>query len=373
MHKPSFRWIIVAALAVFAVGAVPAQQTPASQKYLISAKAGGVNHTQGSVSVARANNTGGLLLMGDQIEVGDKVLTGADGRVEILLNPGSYLRLGADSSVEFKTTALDDLQITLESGSAMFEVFATNEFTISIITPRDKVTLVESGVYRIDIVRDNAVTVAVTEGKAIVGTTVVKEGRVATVQGTRVDVAKFDRGKRDELAEWSRSRAKELAKTSSSLKNRDVRASLLNSFNSRRWNMFGSFGLWVFDPFTGRYCFLPFGYGWHSPYGYGFGTDIRWYNLPPIVFNQPPPPGTPTVRTAPIRVRTTRTESDQSQSGAPPYTQVERQRDINTPTRRIEFPTEQTKPVRESRPQPPPIIVMPPPAPVPTGKKPDGR
>jgi hypothetical protein len=372
MNKLSFRWMIIVAIGVFAGTSVSAQQAAASDKYLISAKAGGVNYTQGSASVARFDNTGGLLLMGDQIEVADRVSTGVDGRVEILLNPGSFLRLGANSSMEFKSTSLDDLQIKLDSGSAIFEVFATNEFRVSIFTPKGKVTLIESGVYRFDLVRDGAVTVAVTEGKAMVGTIAVNEGRVATFNGTTVDVAKFDRGKRDELAEWSRSRAKELAKMSSSLKNRDVRSSLLNSFNARRWNMFGSFGLWVFDPFTRRYCFLPFGYDWNSPYGYGFGTNIWWYNLPPIVFNQPPPPGTPTV-SAPIRVRTTRTESDQSQGGAPPYTKIVREREINTPTRRTEFPVERTKPVREAPPPPPPIIVMPAPAPAPKGKKPDGR
>lgn len=372
MNKLTFRWIMVVTLSAFATAAVSAQQTATSNKYLISAEAGGVNFTHGTVSVARGNNTGGLLLMGDQIEVGDKVSTGADGRVEVLLNPGSYVRLGANSSMEFKTTSLDDLQIRLESGSAIFEVLATNEFTVSIFTPKEKVMLVESGVFRVNVVRDGAVTVAVNEGKALVGKTLVKEGRVATADGGDIDIAKFDRGKRDELAEWSRSRAKELAKTSSSLKNRDVRASLLNSFGARRWDMFSSFGLWVYDPLRRRYCFLPFGYGWNSPYGYGFGTDIWWYNLPPIVFNPPPQPGTSTVITAPIRVRAPRTESDQSPAGAPPYTKIERQPQINTPIRRNEFPTEPSRPVREA-PPPPPIIVMPVRVRAPTGKKPDGR
>lgn len=366
MNKLSFRSMVGLALAAFATLAVSAQQTPTSEKYLISANAGGVNFASGSVSVARGNKTGGLLLMGDQIEVGDVVSTGADGRVEILLNPGSYLRLGANSSVEFKTTLLDDLQIKLHSGSAIFEVFATNEFTVSIFTPNEKVTLIESGVYRIDLGRDGADVVSVTEGKAKVGSTVLKEGRVATISGGKLEVAKFDRGKRDELAEWSRSRAKDLAKASASLRNRDVRASLLSSFNARRWNLFSSFGLWVFDPFTRRYCFLPFGSDWNSPYGYGFGTSIWWYKLPRVVFNPLPPSGTPTVKTPTIRIRTTRTEVDQSQTAAPPYKQIERERPMNSPTRRDEFPIGPSKPIRQSPPPPPP-------APAPIGKKPDGR
>lgn len=364
--------MIIAVMAGCFTATVSAQQNPVSDKYLISAKAGGVNHTQGPVSVTRVNNnTGGVLVMGDEIEVGDRVSTGAGGRVEILLNPGSYLRLGANSSMEFKTTSLDDLQIKLDSGSAMFEVFATSEFTVSIFTPQGKVSLVESGVYRFDLAGDGALSVAVTEGKAILCTTTVKEGRVATVNRTKVDVAKFDRGKRDEFAEWSRSRAKELAKTSSTLKNRDVRASLLSSFDSRRWNMFSSYGLWVLDPFTRRFCFLPFGYGWNSPYGYGFGINIWWYNLPPVVFSQVPPPGMPTVKTPPIRVGTTKADAGQSQTASPPYKQIEREREIKYPSRGSEFPAD-TKPVRVA-PPPPPIVVMPPSAPSPNGKKPNGR
>lgn len=373
MNKLSFRWTILVAVTLLAAAAISAQRSATSQKYLISAKAGGVNYTQGAVGIARNDRTGGLLIMGDEIEVGEKVSTGADGRVEILLNPGSYLRLGPDSSMEFKTTALDDLQIKLNGGSAIFEVFATKEFTVSLFTPKGKVTLVESGVYRIDMPRDGVVTVAVSEGKALVGTTVVKEGRVATVNSASVDVAKFDRGKRDDLAEWSRTRAKDLAKTSSTLKNRDVRASLLNSFYSRRWDMFSSFGLWVFDPFMRRYCFLPFGYGWNSPYGYGFGTSIWWYNLPPVVFN--PPTGTPTGN-PPIRVPT-RNDVDETRRVAPPFTKIDRGGgEIRGPIRNGQFPAEPSKPVRDMPPPPTPIIVMPPAAPQPTGKiskKPDGR
>ena len=61
--------------------------------------------------------------------------------------------------------------------------------------------------------------------------------------------------------------------------------------------MYNSFGLWVYDPQFGRHCFLPFGYGWSSPYGYGFGTDIWWYRLPQAVYYPPvyrtPVAGTP--------------------------------------------------------------------------------
>ncbi len=77
--------------------------------YVISAKAGGVNYVEGQVIVAGKNKRGGNLFKGDTVEVGDKVSTGADGKAEILLNPGSYVRLAENSSFEFLTTSLDNL------------------------------------------------------------------------------------------------------------------------------------------------------------------------------------------------------------------------------------------------------------------------
>ncbi|MBK8148183.1 MAG: FecR domain-containing protein [Acidobacteria bacterium] len=93
--------------------------------YVISAKAGGVSYVEGKVSVVRKEGKSGLLIKDDQIEVGDRVSTGPDSKAEILLNPGSYLRLGANTSFEFLTTSLDDLKLKLHGGSAVVEVLAS--------------------------------------------------------------------------------------------------------------------------------------------------------------------------------------------------------------------------------------------------------
>jgi hypothetical protein len=63
-------------------------------RYIVSARAGGVNYVEGTVAVIRKSGRSGLLLKGDTLEVGDRVSTGANGKAEILLNPGSFLRLG---------------------------------------------------------------------------------------------------------------------------------------------------------------------------------------------------------------------------------------------------------------------------------------
>ncbi len=268
----------VTALLLTLAGGGTVAQTTAADKYIISARAGGINYIQGSVAVARTTVLGGTLIRGDRLEIGDVVSTSVAAKAEVLLNPGSFLRLGPNSEFKFLSTALEDLEIELKKGTATFEVFATNDFQVKVSTPNGQVAMVESGVYRIEIERDGTATIAVTEGMAVFGepnTTEVKAGRMATI-GQPSTIAKFDRKDRDEMAEWSRSRGKELAKMTASLKQKDIRGSLMSSFHNNRWNLYGSFGVWIYHPIYGYRIFLPFGNRWHSPYGFGFGYGMDW-------------------------------------------------------------------------------------------------
>src|SRR6185436_9306889 len=77
------------------------------EKFVISAKAGGINAIAGEASVhSRGETDWQQLLITDDLEAGDHVRTAFDGRVEILLNPGSYLRLGGNSEVELSNNTL---------------------------------------------------------------------------------------------------------------------------------------------------------------------------------------------------------------------------------------------------------------------------
>lgn len=286
--------LATAALVVSGAAQSDALRAAAGDKYVISARAGGVNFVEGNVGVVRLRGKSGLLVKGDKLEIGDRVSTGDTGRAEILLNPGSYLRLGSNSAFEFKTTALDDLQLIVGRGSAIFEVFADDEFKVTVRTPATGYELVQSGVYRVDVPENGPASLEVWKGKAVANGTELKGGKVATGSGASMAVAKFDRDEKDALELWSKDRAKQLAKITNSLQGRDLRTALMQSFLGRRWNVYNSFGLWVYDPFSFSYCFLPFGYGWTSPYGYGFGRDLGWYNLPSVVYYPQPSanPGT---------------------------------------------------------------------------------
>lgn len=297
MKKYTLRMFMLTAVSVFLSASAFAQQdnritSAAGDMYVISAKAGGINFVEGKVAVARKDAKSGYLTKGDNVEIGDRVVTGANSKAEILLNPGSYLRLGEKSSFEFVSTDLEDLQLKLNSGSAILEVFADKDYIVSVITPQAKFYLIESGVYRVDVLPDGTRKIEVWKGKAQIGDkagTVVKGGKSATIQNGQLAVAKFDRDEKDPLEAWSKLRAKELAKINSTLQRRAMRDSLLNSYNSNNWNFYNSFGVWVYDPFSLNHCFLPFGYGWSSPYGYGYGYNFWNYRLPRYVYYQQPP------------------------------------------------------------------------------------
>jgi hypothetical protein len=330
--------LFVVSIAVFGLlfsGLVFAQDdkmvSAAADNYVISAKAGGVNHVEGKVSIARKNGKSGLLLKSDEIEIGDKVSTGPDGKAEILLNPGSFVRLGANSEFEFQTTDLDNLKLKLTAGSAILEVYADNEFKVTLDLPDADIELTKSGVYRVDVLPDGSGKISVWKGKVLVGDekAEVKAGKSAIVKGKSIAVAKFDRDNKDDLDVWSQLRAKEAAKINERLQRNALANSLLGSYNRGGWNMYGTFGLWVFDPVTRRWCFLPFGSGWNSPYGYGYGFDIWSCRLPYHVYNQPPPtPNNPTNPTTPT------TPPTQGTPMTPQQAQIreERRQSMQTPT-----------------------------------------
>jgi len=342
----------------------------AGDRYVISARAGAVNFAEGSVEVNRGGRNSAVRV-GEEIEVGERLSTGANGRAEILLNPGSYMRVGANSSLELATTALDDLRIKMYGGSAMFEVFASDKFRVSIIAPKGRLTLIESGIYRVDVAANGMATVNVWDGLAELGDgprTEVKKSRSGTIgTGTSI-VVKFDRHNKDELVTWSKTRGKELAKATQAIKDRAMRGALINSFNGGRWGFYNSFGLWVRDASFGRYCFLPFGAGWYSPYGYGYGNSIWWYNLPPVIYQVQPTAPQNGIKT---RTRTDGLEETARISRRPPFMQMETERVVNQPIHQLPDYTRDRTPSAPAAPVP--VYVPAPiydPVPSQTGSKP---
>lgn len=262
--------------------------TAASSLYVISAKAGAVNYIAGKVAIDRIAGKSGYLVKGDTVEKSETIRTGAAGKAEILLNPGSYVRLAENAAFKFDSTALDDLRVSLTAGSAIFEVIADDEFKVVVNTPKSKFYLLKSSVYRVDALSDGSGKISVWKGKAAYGTgktEVVKGGQTTALAGGQTTVQKFDRDNKSELELWSKDRAKEIARANAKLQQRALSRSLVSSFAQNPWGRSNRLGLWVYDPFASNYCFLPFGYGWSSPYGFGFSRSIWDYRLPNAIYN----------------------------------------------------------------------------------------
>ena len=344
MRKQCFL-VVLATLAAFA-GTVNAQR--AADKYLVSAQAGGVNSVNGSVT--RVGIRTQQLIQGEAIGVGETVVTGENGRLEVLMNPGSFIRVGPNSEFAFASVSLDDLRVSLNRGSAIFEVYATDKFQVKVTTPSGVVMLADSGVYRFDLDDSGNGVLAVIKGKAAIAgrTDFIKDGREVQI-GTNTLAVKFDKkSKADELSIWSRDRSKELAKVSSSLAGSSLNNTLLSSFAGGQFGLYNSFGLWVFDRSRSGYCFLPFGFGWRSPYGFDVMSGIDWWqlqrmtnnpayfprgyqqgggiNTPPpttVANSNPAPPPGPVAGDHPMHTR------EHPRTELPPFADVQRQQRVN--------------------------------------------
>ena len=106
-----------------AVSSQTAQATaPAPDNFVVFAKAGRINVTEGEVRSRRTDGDPGTqVTTGYEITVGDIVSTASGARLEVLLSPGSFLRVGEDAEFLMLSTKLDDVHFVLRRGSALIE------------------------------------------------------------------------------------------------------------------------------------------------------------------------------------------------------------------------------------------------------------
>jgi hypothetical protein len=293
---------IIALLPLILVGFCSIAVAQNRERFTISAKAGAVNTVIGRVMVTRQGQEPQLLSSTDDLAAKDVVTTGASSNAEILLNPGSYLRLAENSEFQFDDISLDHLKLRLTKGSAIVEAtgVADMDLGVKVATPSATFTIIRSGIYRIN-VEPEASELAVYKGRASYGadkTSVLKGGTVIRLSNGVSELAKVPKEK-DAFEAWSKQRAQLLAKANERLSRR----ALYGYLNDRSWDSWfwgpRRFGLWTFNASFGCYTFLPFYYGWSSPYGHYYGSYFwggGYYGLNPnpIFVNNRNPTGTQT-------------------------------------------------------------------------------
>jgi hypothetical protein len=155
-----------------------------------------VNNQQGKVYVndKRVYATYGLMPP-LQIRNGQQVRVD-DGRVELLLGLGVYLRMLGMSSIRMQETQLADTRVVLEGGSAVIEITGmTKGAQLHIICGAAVTELKHDGLYRFDLPGEATVE---REGDAAR----VRSGQAVNLAET-LELSRFDVKQSDPLQAWS--------------------------------------------------------------------------------------------------------------------------------------------------------------------------
>jgi hypothetical protein len=270
------------------------------ERFSISATAGGVNAVSGQVMVKRIGQAPQLLTSQDDLASGDVVNTGAGSQAEILLNPGTYLRLAEDTEFELVDNALDTLLVKLNKGSAIIEATGPGEFElrIPIVTQQQKMTIVRAGIYRIN-VRPGVTELFVWKGRMALNgdrADIIKSGKKITFSSAGQSIAKLEKTDTNQFDDWSKLRGQTLARANVKLSTRTLNGYLSSSAWARPDARFGRWGLWTWSSYSSCYTFLPFYGSWGSPYGnnyglfapfgYGYGYPGYYRGTSPLNSNQ---------------------------------------------------------------------------------------
>ena len=267
-------------LVVFLLSATLLTNAQSREKFVISAKAGGVNAVTGRVELKSYSGADwSLLNVTDDLRAGDIVKTGMDGRVEMLLNPGSYLRVAQESEFELTNNSLDNLEVRVVRGTAIIEATGADEteLAINITTPHARMVIVKRGLYRVNVTADDTTELFVRKGRVMLADThtKVKEGNKVIFNGTTFSVAKMEKAdkNKDAVEVWSKDRAETVARANNRIRTRDLNDVFAHHRNLS-WGGFSSRsgGFWLFNPSYRCYTFMPFYYGWGSPYGGSYSS-----------------------------------------------------------------------------------------------------
>ena len=246
----------------------------------ISAVPGTVNYVEGEVSV---NGQPVAARQIGKLHVGENgTITTGNGKAEVLLTPGVFVRLDANSELKMVRPDLTHTEVALQGGKADVEVdqiYKQNDLVVD--EAGRKTRLLENGLYAFDSSKE---TLAVFNGKASVlpeengKARTVKAGHQLAFLGD-AKPAHFDRkAGEDSLYDFSSLRSNSLGEANTQLAQRYGGAS--SGFAPGwSWNQ----GLYGYTWLPGDGAFLsPFGYGFYSPLafyngGYGLGYGYGGY------------------------------------------------------------------------------------------------
>lgn len=240
-----------------------------SAQPVISAQAGLINDTEGLVLLGKSavQVTNGRF---PQMKPQDVLSTSA-GWAEVLLNPGSFVRLGENTSIRLLSNSLTQPGYEVLTGSSVLEMAAGTKDAAVTIHWRDvTISPVKQGVFRVDAC---PASLRVFEGEARVNSAgkrvTVGKGKMLLLDGPWT-LTKFDRKQADELDRWSGKRATYLALVN-----------MQGMVGAAGWR--GRAGWWGWSSHFGIYTYVPYSGTYRSFYGCRFYSprSLAAYNRPP--------------------------------------------------------------------------------------------
>ncbi|MEO8100138.1 MAG: hypothetical protein ABI811_20730 [Acidobacteriota bacterium] len=243
--------------------------TTAWAQDIVSARAGLIHYMEGEVRVNNVlvEQTGDQFL---SMKQGDTLST-SEGRAEILLNAGTYLRIGDGSSFRLDSADLGDTRLAVLSGTMIVEVADLPKDTaVTLALNGSNIALRKRGLYEFS--AGAAGNIRVYDGELALNASnalpiKVSKGREIAFNALSAGPGKFDIEDTTELYNWSARRARYVAQA-----NQAAALALYNggsrpTTSSSLIPMGGYGGVWLWNSFYGMYTYLPTrGYG-YSPYG----------------------------------------------------------------------------------------------------------
>jgi hypothetical protein len=255
-------------LAGVMLAAVYAMAQPSPAPDNISTRPGAINYVEGNASLdgqALPTKPSGPMFL-----TPDETLSTTTGRVEVLLTPGVFLRIGHNSEIRMMSTSLIKTQVELTHGEAIVEVAQLiKDNNVAVLDHGAFIKFLKTGLYRIS--AEGTPMAAVLDGKAEVsnGDQSIKLSKGhQTVIAENMKSEKFDTKKEDDLYAWSNVRSEYNAGAS-------YMAASAYGTGPYYPGWFWAAGLdsWAWLPYGG-YAYSPFGWGYFGPgyLGYaGFG------------------------------------------------------------------------------------------------------
>jgi hypothetical protein len=214
-----------------------------------------------------------------QIDAG-KLFETKEGRAEVLLTPGAFLRMPDQTSFTLESASLEDVRLNLHSGTVLIEIaelLPGNAITVKLNDSETK--LLKVGLYRFS---GDPAQIRVYDGEVSVTTPAgeqrLRKSRELTASASGWQVDKFDTDDTDPLHRWSRRRSEYIA-----MANRSSARSATSYASS--WS--GRSSGWLFNPYFGTYTFIPMFATAGSPFGFMYYTPTtvrQAYQPPPPVY-----------------------------------------------------------------------------------------